>query len=588
MKVAAEAARSGAVMARRPSVQLRFAAIWIALIGLLLVGGVIAPRSLLPNTILATLPFAAFLAIAAAGEALALISRSIDLSIPATITLSSTILLGFSGGSDDAIVVGIVAALVFATAVGLINGILVAALKLNALIVTLAVAGITAGATLWYREALPQEARVPPLLADWGSSRYAGLNVSVWVAIVLIALLTFALRKTTIGRRFMAVGANPRSAWIAGLSVAAYQTAAFAAAGFLYGVTGILLSAFIRNPTLNVGDPYLLAPIAAAVLGGTAISGGIGSLIAVAGAALFLTHLGQMLKMLGLASSLQFIIQGLAIALGMALAEFKLARLKTIRSVLPAGIGWRLDARGGVVLAIVALVVVVWWTRGTANSWSEWLVTYQTLVTGLLLLGGGALAFAGLTRRHRIAQAAMEARRDLADMAARAALPAALDAVSVHAVDCVHALMAILPENTLQQKISQRLVAAPTLPGDVAPALQAAIRTADQRNAAQLAIFVGALQFQVARLRPLMDPAHPLWRAEVLERVGDALELHAGAVALARYAHRLDEQVDLDLSNRQLGAALTACGIQRNSDLDWMLSNWITARSIFRAHLQLA
>ena len=133
--------------------------------------------------------------------------------------------------------------------------------------------------------------------------------------------------KATIGRRFSAVGANPRAAWIAGINVAAYQTAAFAAAAFLYGVAGILVSAFIRNPTLKVGEPYLLAPIAAAVLGGTAMSGGIGSMVAVAGAALFLTQLGQMLQMLGLSSALQFVIEGLAIALGMALSGLDFSRL---------------------------------------------------------------------------------------------------------------------------------------------------------------------------------------------------------------------------------------------------------------------
>ena len=140
------------------------------------------------------------------------------------------------------------------------------------------------------------------------------------MAAALVIVLTVVLRKTTIGRRFSAVGANPRAAWIAGINVTGYQIAAFTVGGFLYGVAGILLSAFIRNPTLDVGDPYLLAPIAAAVLGGTAITGGIGSMIAVAGAALFLTQLGQMLKMLGSSSALQFVIQGVAIAAGMALA----------------------------------------------------------------------------------------------------------------------------------------------------------------------------------------------------------------------------------------------------------------------------
>lgn len=302
-------------------VQMRFVAIWLALVALLVIGAIIVPRSILPATILAVIPLAAFLCITAMGEALVLMSRGIDLSIPAIIALSSTVLLGVSGGRNEDLVLALVAALVFATLVGLINGLLVATMKLNALIVTLAVGAITQGATLWYRESLPQEARVPPVLADWGGSRVLGLNVSVWVAAILVIVVSVALRKTTHGRRFAAAGVNPRAAWIAGVNVAAYQTAAFTMAGFLYGVAGIVISAFIRNPTLNVGDPYLLAPIAAAVLGGTAITGGVGSMVAVAGAALFLTHLSQMLKMLGLSTAFQFAIYGVAIALGMALAE---------------------------------------------------------------------------------------------------------------------------------------------------------------------------------------------------------------------------------------------------------------------------
>jgi ribose transport system permease protein len=318
------ARRSAAAML--PMLQMRFLAIWLALIALLIVSALVAPRSLLPSSLAAVLPLAAFLAIAAMGESIVLMARGIDLSIPAIVTLSSTIVLGFSRGRDEGMLVAIVAALGFAVGVGLINGLLVAGLKLNALIVTLAVGAMTSGATLWYRESLPAESRVPPALADWGGSRIAGLNVSVWVAALLVAILTIVLRKSTIGRWFSAVGANPRAAWIAGLNVSAYQVAAFAGAGFLYGVVGILVSAFIRNPTLLVGDPYLLAPIAAAVLGGTAITGGIGSMVAVAGAALFLTQLGQLLKILGLSTAIQLIIQGVAIALGMALAEWNRLR----------------------------------------------------------------------------------------------------------------------------------------------------------------------------------------------------------------------------------------------------------------------
>lgn len=306
-------------------IQMRFAAIWIALAALLVVGGIIVPRSLLPQNMLAVMPLAAFLAIAAMGQSLVLMTRGIDLSIPAIVTLSSTLLLGVSGGSDGGLAGAIVVALLAAIAIGLINGVLVGLLQLNALIVTLAVGAILSGVTLWYRQGLPAESGVPPLLAGWGGTRLAGVNVSVWAAVVLVAALTIVLRKTTVGRRFSAVGANPRAAHVAGISLPIYQIAAFVVAGLLYGVAGILLSAFIRNPTLDVGNAYLLAPIAAAVLGGTAMSGGIGSMVAVAGAALFLTHLGQMLKMMGIATAFQLIVQGVAIALGMGLSQLNVS-----------------------------------------------------------------------------------------------------------------------------------------------------------------------------------------------------------------------------------------------------------------------
>jgi ribose transport system permease protein len=325
------ARRSASSIEAGSLIQTRFVAIWIAMLALILFGAVVVPRSLLPSTFLAVIPLGAFLTLAAAGEAIVIMARGIDLSIPAIITLSSTAILGFSGGHDEHVAGAVVAALALATAIGLINGFLVAIFELNALIVTLAVGAVTSGLTLWYREALPQESRVPPGMAELGDTRLLGLNVSVWVAIILVAVLTIVLRRTAIGRRFCAVGANPRAAWIAGINVAAYRIASFAAAGFLYGIVGILLSAFIRNPTLRVGEPYLLAPIAAAVLGGTAIAGGVGSMVAVAGAALFLTQLDQMMKMLGLSSALQLVIEGIAIALGMAVGHVNLSQFSLLR-----------------------------------------------------------------------------------------------------------------------------------------------------------------------------------------------------------------------------------------------------------------
>jgi ribose transport system permease protein len=303
---------------------MRFAAIWIALAVLVVLCAVFVPRSLQPTSVLAILPLAGFLALASMGQSLVLMARGIDLSVPAIVTLASTILLGASGGADEGLIGAVLLALLLSAVVGVVNGVLVGILQLNALIVTLSVGAIVAGLTLWYRENLPQESGVPPLLADLGGMRILGLNFSVWVTLAVIAALSFLLRKTTAGRRFAAVGANPHAAHIVGIRVARHQIGAFLAASLLYGVAGILLSAFIRNPTLEVGTPYLLAPIAAAVLGGTAISGGIGSMTSVAGAALFLVQLGQTLKIMGISTATQMIVEGLAIALGMTLSQLSL------------------------------------------------------------------------------------------------------------------------------------------------------------------------------------------------------------------------------------------------------------------------
>ncbi|MZR13426.1 ABC transporter permease [Maritimibacter sp. DP07] len=307
---------------RVPTIQMRFAAIWIAFVVLVLIGAVFLPRSIQPSALQSVLPFAAFLAIASMGQSLVIMVRGIDLSVPAIVTLSSTLLLGISRGADEMMAAGVIIGLLGAAGVGMVNGILVAVFRLNALIVTMAVGSVVAGLTLWYRQGLPAEASVPQSLSKFGSQTYLGINTSVWIALILTCVITIVLRRTLIGRQFETVGSNPDAAHATGVRSASYQAGAFVAAAVLYGIVGIILSAFIRNPTLEVGQPYLLAPIAAAVLAATSINGGIGSMIAVLGGALFLTHLGQMLKLIGLETSYQMIIQGVAIAVGMFLSSF--------------------------------------------------------------------------------------------------------------------------------------------------------------------------------------------------------------------------------------------------------------------------
>jgi ribose transport system permease protein len=95
----------------------------------------------------------------------------------------------------------------------------------------------------------------------------------------------------------------------------------------LYGLGGILLAAFIRSPSLSLGDSYLLSPIAAVVIGGASLTGGLASAISTWGAAFFLTLLNQMLRVLELSSALQFVAFGVAIVGGMVISGDRIITL---------------------------------------------------------------------------------------------------------------------------------------------------------------------------------------------------------------------------------------------------------------------
>ncbi|WP_321822461.1 MULTISPECIES: ABC transporter permease [unclassified Burkholderia] len=303
--------------------QRRFGAIWIAVIILMVTLRVFVPRSVETGALMAILPLAAFLATAAIGQTLVMMTGGIDMSVPSTVMISSVMLLAVSGGNDDRLMLSILAALAAAVVVGTFNGLMVAVLGLNSLIVTLSVGALVSGGALWFWQSLSAESSVPPRLANFSSELIWNLPMSFLVSVGLTLLAAVVLRRTVLGRRFEAVGVSPRAAYATGTRTWRYQAGAYMAASFLYGTLAVLLSGFLRNPTLDVGAPYLLAPIAAAVLGGTAISGGVSNVISVAGASLFLVQLVQAMKMLGLDTSWQTVIQGIAIGTGMWLSEGK-------------------------------------------------------------------------------------------------------------------------------------------------------------------------------------------------------------------------------------------------------------------------
>jgi ribose/xylose/arabinose/galactoside ABC-type transport system permease subunit len=298
-------------------VSSRYIPVWIANLLLFLIIVITTPATLSATSFSTTLPLVSFLAIAALGQMLVVMTAGIDLSIPNVMTLAAMIVVGVGAGNDGRLPMAIGTALGVAMLIGLVNGFLVSVLRLNPLIVTLAVSQIVRGYTIEYAATVANEAAVPAGLSSWSTGQFLGISNIFWVAVIIAITLSLLLRFTVAGRRFQSVGANPRAAHLVGIPIKLYVIAAYVLAALLYAIAGILLAGFIRSPTLGLGASYLLAPIAAAVIGGASLTGGLASVISTFAAAFFLTLLNQMLRIQGLSTSLQFVAFGIAILGGM-------------------------------------------------------------------------------------------------------------------------------------------------------------------------------------------------------------------------------------------------------------------------------
>jgi ribose transport system permease protein len=193
--------------------------------------------------------------------------------------------------------------------------------------VTLAVGQIVLAWSLRYSREVTNSSQVPEALSSWSAEKPLGISVIFWTGAGITLLLALLLRYTAAGRRFQAVGANPRAAWMAGLRVRTHVVFAYTAAGVLYACAAILLAGIRINIDPAFGAAYLLAPIAAVVIAGASLAGGLASATSTWMAALALTFLTQMLLILGLSTAMQFIVFGAAIIVGMLVSGDRVASL---------------------------------------------------------------------------------------------------------------------------------------------------------------------------------------------------------------------------------------------------------------------
>lgn len=305
----------------------------IAVVALFAVSPLFSLGTISHTAIVSMLPFAALTAVVAVGQTLVIQQGGLDLSIAGAVTLGAVLAakLGSSGGIDP-VVAAIVAVLV-TSVFGALSGIVVAFLDLPPLVVTIASNALMVGMVQAVSGGFSSHA--PNELSDFALSRWLGLPVLAFGALAVVLIGQAVLKLTRVGRRFELVGENRRAAEYIGVSPKSYIISAYWLSALLAAAAGVMLAGLLRIPTLTAGDAYLLPSIAAVVLGGTALTGGRGSIVGTALGALFLAQLSQLVQTFTQSTAVQNIVQALIIGVGI-VAQLQLggstARLKGLVS----------------------------------------------------------------------------------------------------------------------------------------------------------------------------------------------------------------------------------------------------------------
>jgi ribose transport system permease protein len=276
-----------------------------------------APTSISKVAQMGMLPFAACLAIVGLGQTLVIQQGGIDLSVAGAVSLTVVIVTWGPDRNDDRLIPAVAAAFGAAIITGLVNGFLVTKTKLNSIVATLGVNALLYGVMMGLSGGSPR--RTTERLSHFANDKTFGLPHSIYFGIILTIVVTVLLKRTVFGRRFEAVGANPRAAHATGLKIIRYQIGAYVCAQILYCAAGVILGGVISQPTAYQGDDYVLPSVAIVVLGGTSLLGGRGFPAASALAALFLKQLDMFVLSLGVPYGVRTIVISFSLMLGIAL-----------------------------------------------------------------------------------------------------------------------------------------------------------------------------------------------------------------------------------------------------------------------------
>jgi ribose transport system permease protein len=292
----------------------KLGAIWLIVALLYFVSGSISPGMFQFSQAINIFQVAAFLGVVATGQTIALLTGGIDLSVAGVVTMANIVSTSVMSGRLGNMLPAVIVCLVLAAAVGLVNGLVITIARVTPLVATLGMNSILFGLALVYTGGAPH-GEISPEFAVFGQGHFGVLPVSTMCWLSIVVAVAFLTRRTIFGRELYAVGANATAARMMGVPVNQIVIAAYVLSATMAVLGGLLLTSYIGSPSLGIGDQFLLTSIAATVVGGTALSGGIGNVIETVGGTLFITELNSFTNIVHVSTGIQFVLQGTVIAL---------------------------------------------------------------------------------------------------------------------------------------------------------------------------------------------------------------------------------------------------------------------------------
>lgn len=322
-------------------------AIIIALLALVVVIMIIQPRFMQYQVALDILTQSSTKMIIALGICFTLLIAGTDLSAGRMVGLAAVISTSMLQTSDYAnkffpdlpqlaVIIPIIVAILVCMIFGCINGFLVAKYDMHPFIATLAVQVIVYGICSLYFDMEPNRSQpIGGVRSDfifWGQHKlfqfgdFPGISILVPIALVFVILVWFILNKTVFGKNVYAIGGNREAAIVSGVNVFATIMGIFIFASLLYGVGGILEAARTAGATNNYGNGYELDAIAACVVGGVSLNGGVGKVGGIVSGVLIFTVIQYGLQFIAVSPMWQQVIKGVIIAVAVAIDLSKYRR----------------------------------------------------------------------------------------------------------------------------------------------------------------------------------------------------------------------------------------------------------------------